>query len=98
LSGDVEFVDQPCIDEQFVTLQPALRHPALDGAIAYLGGHALVPLLRGLPAGLTPLQIARSWSNRVPLDRALAIAGWMLERGVLVSHAATSQRSSPHVG
>ena len=98
LSGDVEFVDQPCIDEQFVTLQPALRHPALDGAIAYLGGHALVPLLRGLPAGLTPLQIARSWSDRVPLDRALAIAGWMLERGVLVSHATTSQRSSSQAG
>lgn len=84
LSSGVQFVDQPCIDDRFVTLQPAIRHPALDGSIAYLGGHALVPLLRELPPGLTPLQIARSWSDRVPLDRGLAIAGWMLERGLLV--------------
>ncbi len=84
LSGDIAFVDQPCIDDRFVTLQPALRHPALDGTIAYLGGHALVPLVRGLPPGLTPLQIAHAWSDRVPLDRGLAITGWMLERGLLV--------------
>ena len=43
LSGDVEFVDQPCIDDRFVTLQPALRHPALDGALAYLGGRPWCP-------------------------------------------------------
>ena len=84
LSSDVQFVDQPCIDDRFVTLQPAIRHPALDGTIAYVGGHALAPLLRGLPPGLTPLQIARSWADRVPVDRGLAIAGWMIERGLLV--------------
>ena len=93
LSADVVFVDQPCLDDQFVTVQPAIRHPALDSPVAYLGGHALAPLLRGLPAGLTPLQIARSWSDRIPLDRGLAIAGWMLDRGVLVSHAAAAPAS-----
>ena len=102
LSGEIEFVDQPCIDDQFVALQTALRHPALDGAIAYLGGQALVPLLRGLPAGLTPLQIARSWSDRVPLDRGLAIAGWMLDRGLLVPHgpdaAGSTRPLTPRTG
>jgi hypothetical protein len=34
------------------------------------------------------MQIARSWSDRIPLDRGLAITGWMLERGLLVSHGA----------
>jgi hypothetical protein len=34
---------------------------------------------------LTPLQIARSWSDRISLESGLAIAGWMLNRGILVS-------------
>jgi flavin-dependent dehydrogenase len=88
LSRQLEFVDLPCIEGDFVTVKPALRHPTISGAIAYLGGHALAPLLRELPAGLTPMQIAQSWSDRIPLDRGLAITGWMLDRGLLVSHGA----------
>ena len=85
LSSELEFVDQACIEGDFVVVKLALRHPALDGPIAYLDGHALAPLLRGLPAGLTPVQIAQSWTDRIPLDRGLAIAGWMLNRGLFVS-------------
>ncbi len=33
---------------------------------------------------LTPVQIAQSWSDRIPLDWGLAIAGW--KRGLFVSH------------
>ena len=44
----------------------------------------LAPLLRRLPAGRTPLQIAQSWSNLMPLDSGLAIAGWLVNHGVLV--------------
>jgi hypothetical protein len=35
---------------------------------------------------LTPLQIARLWSDRMPFERAIVIAGWMLDRGLFVSH------------
>jgi flavin-dependent dehydrogenase len=87
LSRELEFVDLPCIEGEFVTLKAALRHPTLDGPLSYLGGRELAPLLRGLPAGLTPMQIAQSWSDRVPLDRGLSIAGWMLNRGLFISHA-----------
>jgi hypothetical protein len=85
LSRQLEFVDLPCIDGDFVTLKLAVRHPGLEGPVAYLGGQELAPLLRGLPIGLTPLQIARSWSDRISLESGLAIAGWMLNRGILVS-------------
>jgi hypothetical protein len=85
LSRHLEFVDLPCIDGDFVTLKLAVRHPGLEGPVAYLGGQELAPLLRGLPIGLTPLQIARSWSDRISLESGLAIAGWMLNRGILVS-------------
>jgi len=86
LSRHLEFVDLPCIDGEFVVLKPAVRHPGLEGPVAYLGGQELTPLLRRLPVGSTPLEIARSWSDRIPLESGLAIAGWMLNRGILVSH------------
>jgi flavin-dependent dehydrogenase len=84
LSPQLEFVDLPCIEGEFVSVKPALRHPGLDGPVAYVGGWELAPLLRQLPAGLTALQIARSWSGRVPLECGLALAGWLLRNGILV--------------
>ncbi len=84
LSRELEFVDLPCIEGDFVTVKPALRHPGLEGPVAYLGGWELAPLLRRLPVGLTPLQIAQSWSARIPLQSGLAIAGWLLNNGILV--------------
>lgn len=84
LSRELEFVDLPCIEGDFVTVKPALRHPRLEGPVAYLGGWELAPLLRRLPVGLTPLQLAQSWSARIPLQSGLAIAGWLLNNGILV--------------
>ena len=86
LSPLVEFVDLPCIDGDFVTVKQAVRHPGLDGPLAYLGNREVAPLLHQLPAGLTPLQIARLWSHRMPFERAIVIAGWMLDRGLFVCH------------
>jgi hypothetical protein len=40
-----------------------------------------------LPAGRTPLQIAQSWSSVMPLRSGLAIAGWLVNHGVLVGPA-----------
>ncbi len=38
-----------------------------------------------LPAGLTPPELARAWSDRMPYEQATAMAGWMLDRGLLVA-------------
>ena len=59
----------------------------LETPVAYLAGRALAPLLKDLPPGRTPLQIARGWSNQMPLESGLAIAGWLVNHGVLVSAA-----------
>jgi flavin-dependent dehydrogenase len=85
LSREAEFVDLPCIEGEFVALKQAVRHPALDGPLAFLGGREVATLLRRLPAGLTPPEIARSWSDCMPHGQAVAIAGWMLDRGLLVA-------------
>jgi flavin-dependent dehydrogenase len=94
LCPDAALVRTPCLDGDFVGVAEALHHPGLERPVAYLGGWELAPLLRRLPAGRTPLQIAQSWSNLMPLDRGLAIAGWLVHHGVLVGPA-NQNRSSP---
>jgi hypothetical protein len=84
LSPLVEFVELPCIDGDFVTVKQAVRHPALEGPLAYLDNREVAPLLHQLPTGLTHLQIARLWSDQMPFERAFIIAGWMLDRGLFV--------------
>ena len=84
LSPEAAFIETPCLDGDFVGVAPALRHPGLESPVAYLAGRALAPLLRNLPTGRTPLQLARGWSNQMPLESGLAIAGWLVSHGVLV--------------
>jgi hypothetical protein len=74
-------------------VKQAVRHPGLDSPLAYLGDREVAPLLRRLPAGLTPLQIARLWSDRMPLESAINIAGWMLDRGLFVPHGGGPRES-----
>jgi hypothetical protein len=94
LSERVEFVDLPCIDSEFVTIKPALRHPGLERPLVYLGGVELTPLLQDLPAGATPLQIARLWSARVPMASGLAIVSWLINNAILVRLPELSATSS----
>jgi flavin-dependent dehydrogenase len=87
LCRDAALLRTPCLDGDFVGIAEALHHPSLETPVAYLGGWELAPLLRNLPAGRTPLQIAQSWSNVMPLGSGLAIAGWLVNHGVLVGPA-----------
>jgi flavin-dependent dehydrogenase len=84
LSGELEFVRTPCLLGDFVSLASALHHPRLAAPLVFLGGRELAPLLQTLPPGKTPLQIAQSWSNRMPLESGMAIAGWLVRHGILV--------------
>jgi flavin-dependent dehydrogenase len=84
LSSELEFAPTPCLQGDFVSLASALHHPRLVSPVAFLGGCELAPLLRMLPRGGTPLQIARSWSNHMSLESGLAIAGWLVNHGILV--------------
>jgi flavin-dependent dehydrogenase len=83
LSPDCRWEELPCLGSRYVELKTALRHPELEGPVAYLGGEELAPLLRGLAPGLTKLQIAAAWSRSLASDRALKLAAWLARRGVL---------------
>ena len=84
LSHELEFVSTPCLQGDFVDVASALHHPRLASPLVFLGGRELAPLLQALPPGRTPLQIAQSWSNRMPLESGMAIAGWLVQHGILV--------------
>lgn len=84
LSPRLEIAVEPCLDEEFVSLKPAVRHPGLDGPVAFVGGVEVVPLLRHVRPGMTSLELARSWSRTVPLPLGLSISRWLVTRGLLV--------------
>jgi len=84
LSRELEFVATPCLQGDFVSVASALHHPRLASPLVFLGGRELAPLLKTLAPGRTPLQIAQSWSNRMPLESGMAIAGWLVTHGILV--------------
>lgn len=75
--------DVPCLVGDFVEARPALSHPGLEEPLAYLGGRAVASRLRGLQPGQTPLQIARAWSDEMPLGEALGIVGWLTRKALL---------------
>ncbi len=83
LSREASFVETPCLGDEFVRLAHALSHPDLAVPVAYLAGFALTPLLRDLPPGRTPLEIARSWTDRMPLESGPAIAAWLINHRIL---------------
>ena len=84
LSPELEFVRTPCLQGDFVSVASAVHHPRLATPLVFLGGRELAPLLQELPPGKTPLQIAKYWSNRMPLESGMAIAGWLVRHGILV--------------
>ena len=87
LSPGVEIVELPCLVDRFIEARPAVRAPALAGPVAFLGDWEIAPLLRCVRNGMTPRDLARSWMPRVPLRNGLAIAQWLVARGLLVPQA-----------
>lgn len=93
LSEKAAIVEVPCLDGEFVRLRPAVRHPALEGPVAYLGNCELAPLLQRVRAGMNSREIALGWSPAIPLRAARDITRWLVARGVLVPQPA-SRRSA----
>jgi flavin-dependent dehydrogenase len=84
LSRAAEFVTHPSVQGDFVVPLEAFKLPGFDTPIAYFGGEHLAPLLRAVEPGSTPLQLARSWSEKMSLRTAIATATWLVGKGVLV--------------
>ena len=98
LSPKVGFDELPCLEGSFVRVKAAVRHPALEGPVAYLGDWELAPLLQQVRAGMTSHQIALAWAPAIPLDAAREIARWLVVNGILVPRTAAKTRNSGRRG
>ena len=91
LSPHSRFDEVPCLGASYVEMRSALRHPGLDGPVAYVGGQELARLLRDVRSGMTSRELAHSWAGSVPLGTGLSIARWLTRHGVLErAHAVAS--------
>jgi flavin-dependent dehydrogenase len=79
----VRFVDVTQVIGDKVRCAPAVEHPAFDGAVAYVGGTPLVPLLASLDGVASIGKLVETWAQTVPETAAAALADWFLRQGVL---------------
>ena len=84
VAAGVEVADHPCVAGDFVALRPALRYPGAERPVAFVGGQEVVPFLRAIRPGATPVEIAQSRAGEQTFASALALAFWMLRAGILV--------------
>jgi len=84
LSPRLTFELTPAINGAFVDVRCALRHPNIDGAIAYVDGVDLVQLVRALPDKFAYRDAPKIWEGHVPLAAGTNIASWLWTRGILV--------------
>ncbi len=82
-SRDLSLCPTPCIVGEFVELHPALRHPALEGPVAFLGGLPIAPFIDALPTAVAPQELAALAQQHFGTDRGGAVARWLLSHGLL---------------
>jgi hypothetical protein len=85
VSRNVEYVDLPCVNGDFVELKTAVAHPRLAEPVAFVGGFELAPLLGRARGGTTRSDLLRAWSSLVPHEAGLAISDWLGRSGILVA-------------
>ena len=74
----------PVIDGIFVEVRQVVRHPNIDGGIAYVEGVDLVRLLSVLPPKFAYCDIPTIWRGHIPPATGSRIASWLWNRRVLV--------------
>jgi flavin-dependent dehydrogenase len=76
--------EAPVIDGIFVEVRHVVRHPDIDGAIAYVEGVDLARLLSALPPKLAYCDIPKIWRGHIPSATGKRIASWLWSRRILV--------------
>lgn len=72
------------IDGAYVEKQTILKHPNIDGSIAYINGVNLSELLASLPPKFVYRNIPTFWKDIVPISIGRKIADWLLNNEILV--------------
>jgi flavin-dependent dehydrogenase len=83
LASNVRFSTIPTVQGDFVKSTTALTAPGLSQPVAFVSGIPVGPLAAMIDNQLTVEQLIDSWSQRLPPDRAMAIARWLWNVGIL---------------
>lgn len=86
LADTTRLVELPCVVDDVVELKPALDHPALARPLAWLGGVELAPLVATIAEAANLGQLIERWSQRMPRRDAARIAGWLLQKGIVLQN------------
>ena len=84
LSNAIRVVEIPCIQDDFITLAPALTHPILEYPVAHLDNFAVVPLITTLTKSKTVEEIMCKWFPQLTFQQSVRVIHWLWEHGVLV--------------
>ncbi|AMA60162.1 flavin-dependent monooxygenase QhpG [Bradyrhizobium sp. CCGE-LA001] len=84
VSPDVSLGAAPVIDGVFVQVRQVVRHPNINGDVAYVEGVDLARLLSALPQRFAYCDIPKFWRDHVPSATGDRIASWLWSKNVLV--------------
>jgi flavin-dependent dehydrogenase len=85
LSGEVVFVQAPCLVDGTVMRLDCVAHPNLNEPIAFLDGLQLSTMLAGLKDATPARQLLAQWALACPAERAYAMLAWAWRRQILVA-------------
>ncbi|WP_169741222.1 flavin-dependent monooxygenase QhpG [Andreprevotia chitinilytica] len=83
LSPQLSIVQMPCVVDDRVQLRLAVSLPSLGRPVAFVEGQEIVPLLYVLPYAQKLANLIDVWSNSMPRQTAVRIAGWLWRKGVV---------------
>jgi hypothetical protein len=85
IAPEVVFAKEPVIEGNFVEERVVVRHPGMEGAIAFVEGMNVSSLLSVLPKRLPYDDVPTHWRELVPPSLLDKLRSWFWEKGILVS-------------
>lgn len=85
VAPEVAFTREPVINGDVVEEHMCVRHPDMEGAIAFVEGMNLTELLRLLPNQMSYHEIPILWRDMVPASQSDKVRGWLWEKRILIS-------------
>ncbi|NUQ73478.1 MAG: tryptophan 7-halogenase [Polyangiaceae bacterium] len=85
LSSDARLVEAPCLVGDEIAPVLALTARALPRPVAFLHGAEVAPLLAMMVPGEPLHALVQRWAAHVPRRNAVAIAMWLLARGIIIT-------------
>ena len=84
VSPHIAIEQAPVIVGKFVEERQVLKHPNIEGPIAYIDGINLVELLSTLPKKFSYSNIPDYWREHTPVTTGSKIANWLWNKRILV--------------